>query len=263
MGESLQKGKAAWKKWAAAREGMSVNDWAGPWLSEMADSGMPGGDFLVQASNVAMNAWLPRPAEYRDFSRAFHTMLMTYGGETPASVVAYTPHGCRHVQITAGTQLAAQGLMTDSALECLGQWEKGSKMPRRYDSEACVTELQTRKTVTNAYRSGWRPATDGSLPTPATPAMGLFALPATPTAMITTQPIALRADGVTSQASASSSSRAVMVFNTRRGKYHLVVPPSMKSKCDFWTCGTATRPTACADFDFNGPGSQCTKCFFR
>ena len=117
MGESLQKGKATWKKWAAAREGMSVNDWAGPWLSEMADSAMPGEDFLVQASNVAMNAWLPRPAEYRDFSRAFHTMLMTYGGETPASVVAYTPHGCRHVQITAGTQLAAQGMMTDSALE--------------------------------------------------------------------------------------------------------------------------------------------------
>ena len=128
--------------------------------------------------------------------------------------------------------------------------------------EACVAELQTRKTVTNAYRSGWRPATDGSLPTPATPALGLFALPATPTAMITTQPIALRADGVTSQA-ASSSSWAVKVFNTRRGKYHLVVPPGMKSMCDFWTCGSATRPTASADFDFNGPGSQCAKCFFR
>ena len=254
---------------------MSVHDRAGRWLEEMADNGMPGDDFLVQAPNVAMSAWLPRPAEYRGFSRAFQTLLMTYGGETPASVITYTPHGCRHVQVTAGTQLAAQGLMTDAALECIGHWEKGSKMPRHYDSEACVTELQTRRTVTSAYRSGWRPATDGCMPTPATPAMSMSAAPMTPAAMTPIRPVAFPHEVASkvvapsgsvigaSKSSSALSSGATRVFNKQRNKFHMVVPPSVKSRCNFWTCGDRDRPAANADFEYNGPGTKCTKCFFR
>ena len=105
---------------------------------------------------------------------------MVYAGETPQAVVNYTPHGCRHVSVTAATQLAFQGVISDSSIEYLGHWKKGSKMTRHYDSAACVTELSTRKTISDALRSGWRPATDGNLPTPATPAGSNSACPGTP-----------------------------------------------------------------------------------
>ena len=82
---------------------------------------------------------------------------MVYGGEQPGSVVEYNPHGCSHVVVTVGAQLAAQGILSDASLECMGHWEKGSKMPRLYDSEAAVTELQTRQTIVDAYRGGWKP----------------------------------------------------------------------------------------------------------
>ena len=263
MGESLQKRKASWQKWAAAREGMSVNDWAGPWMDELGQNHLPGVDFLVLAPNASMDAWINRPAEYRDFSRAFHTLLMVYGGETPETVTTYTPHGCRHVQVTAGMQLAAQGLMTDSALERLGHWEKGSKMPRHYDSEACVTELQTRKTVTSAYRGGWRPASDGSMPAPATPAMGMLVSPTTPAAAPTAPVAAPQLEKAEQAGSEPLLGTAVKVFDTQRRKYHLVVPPNVKSRCFFWTCGTAEEPASNADFTYRGHGHQCVKCFFR
>ena len=56
---------------------------------------------------------------------------MVHGGESPESVVSFTPCGCRHVQVTAATQMASQGLLAESSLESLGHWEKSSKMPRR------------------------------------------------------------------------------------------------------------------------------------
>ena len=160
-------------------------------------------------------------------------------------------------------QLAAQGLMTDSALERLGHWEKGSKMPRHYDSEACVTELQTRKTVTSAYRGGWRPASDGSMPAPATPAMGTLVSPTTPAAAPTAPMAAPQLEKAEQAGSEPVSGTAVKVFNTQRRKYHLVVPPNVKSRCFFWTCGTAEKPASNADFNYGGHGHQCVKCFFR
>ena len=122
-----------------------MNDWAGTWMDELAACKLPGPDFVVLAPNVSLDKWLNRPARYADFIRALHLLLMLHGGETPSSVVEFTPHGCRHVQVTPATQMASQGLLTESSLESLGHWEKGSKMPRHYDSAACVTELHTRK----------------------------------------------------------------------------------------------------------------------
>ena len=111
MGESLLKGRPTWTKWAASRKGLTVDDWAAPWLEELAKCNLPGPDFIILAPNATLDAWLPRPAEYRDFSRALHLLLMLYCGESPTSVVEYTPHGCRHVMVTAGTQLVAQGIL--------------------------------------------------------------------------------------------------------------------------------------------------------
>ena len=106
--------------------------------------------------------------------------LWFMAAKNPQSVIEYTPHGCRHVQVIAGTQLASQGLIGELALESLGHWGKGSKMPRLYDSARCVTELQARKAISDALRSGWRPASDGNLPMPATPVGILTPSPSTP-----------------------------------------------------------------------------------
>ena len=153
--------------------------------------------------------------------------------------------------------------MTDAALECIGHWEKGSKMPRHYDSEACVTELQTRRTVTSAYRSGWRPATDGCMPSPATPAMSLYAAPMTPAAMTPIRMVPATVNVSEPEISTSSTRSATRVFNKQRNKSHMTVPPSVKSRCSFWTCGAKEKPAVNADFDYNGPGTKCTACFFR
>ena len=80
---------------------------------------------------------------------------MVYAGEKPEDVIDVTPHGCRHVQVTAATQLAARGVITETAIESLCQWEKGAKMLGLYDSSFCVTELSTRKNTSDALRSGW------------------------------------------------------------------------------------------------------------
>ena len=133
--------------------------------------GLHGPDYIILAPNVTLDVWLPRPAEYRDFSRALHLLLMIHGGENPESVTDFTPHGCRHVLVTAGAQLVSQGLLETSSLETLGHWEKESKMPGKYDSASCVTELQTRSVIAETLRTGWRPSADGSLPVPATPAL--------------------------------------------------------------------------------------------
>ena len=135
-----------------------------------------------------MDRWLGRPARYADFSRALHLLLMLYGGENPGSVIDYTPHGCRHVQVAVGTQLALQGIIGEASVETLGHWEKVSKMPKLYDSASRVTELQTRKSISDVLRSGWRPAPDGYLPCPATPVTGCSGAPAPPALRIGTPP---------------------------------------------------------------------------
>jgi hypothetical protein len=154
MGESLMKGKASWTQWAALRKDFNNRDWAGAWMEELQLCNLPGDDFVLLAANVTMDEWIPRPARYGDFSRALHLLLMIYGGESPESVIEFTPHGCRHVQLTAAQQLAQQGHLGVSCLESLGHWERGSKMPKHYDAAACVTELQARKTISDAFAIG-------------------------------------------------------------------------------------------------------------
>ena len=211
-------------------------------MKQLNECGVPGYDFVVKAPNVAMEAWLNRPAAYSDFSRSLHLLLMVHGAENPEKVVEYTPHSCRHVQVTAATQLAAQGIIGEAALEALGHWEKGSKMTRLYDSERCVTELQTRTLISAHLRSGWRPAVNGELPMPATPATPFGLCPATPRIPVSTE----RGNG--DSVKTSSSNSRIMVRNTQRNRVHLVRPPSIKSVCSMWTCGATQDPGHNADF---------------
>ena len=243
--------------------GMFVDDWAGIWVDELHADGLPGPDYLVKAPNATLDGWLNRPATYHDFSRPLHLLLMVYAGETPETVINFTPHGCRHVQVTAGSQLASQGLLTDRSLESLGHWEKGSKMTGKYDAAACVTELQTRKTISDALSSGWRPAADGCLPAPGTPAMQHMAFPGTPKcAMAPTTPAMGVSNTYAVEATPSTNSTVPMtVINVQRNSAHRVKPGSKLSICAWWTCGSVDQPAANARFGLIGKATKCTKCF--
>ena len=59
-------------------------------MTELKKCGLPKIDYLVWAPNATMDGWLKRPAQYQDFSRAYHLLLMVYGGESPQSVIEYT-----------------------------------------------------------------------------------------------------------------------------------------------------------------------------
>ena len=258
MGESLLKGRATWTKWAAARKGLAVDDWAAPWMEELFSCGLPGADFIVLAPNSTLDEWLPRPAEYRDFSRALHLLLMLYGGESPRSVIEFTPHSCRHVQVTAGAQLASRGFLDKASLDTLGHWEKGSKMPERYDSASCVTELQTRSTIADALRTGWRPSADGNLPAPITPAMEKMMAPGTPMARTTTATTGQLAEPA---ASSVGPGKILTVVNLHRKRAHRVKPPRTVTMCNFWTCGSLESPAAHAKFGEVGKNKRCGPCF--
>ena len=266
LGESLLKGRPTWTKWAASRRGLTMDDWAAPWLEELAKCDLPGPDFIILAPNATLDAWLPRPAEYRDISRALHMLLMLYGGETLESVIEYTPHGCRHVMVTAGTQLVSQGILKSSSLETLGHWEKGSKMPGLYNSASCVTELQTRSVIAETLRTGWRPSADGSLPAPATPVMERTMMPRTPSVNT-----GLEKADVKVAATATSlnkvgddqgeAPKTLVVINTQRKMAHKVTLPSRVSLCQWYTCGSPDQPAPNASFAPVGSARRCNRCF--
>jgi len=257
VGESRMKGKRTWTKWAAPRRGVTETDWAQEWLAELKKCNLPGPDYIVRAPTSTLHGWLNRPAGYNDFRRSLHLLLMLYAGETPATVVEYTPHSCRHVQVTAGTQLAAQGFLTEQSMATLGHWEQGSKMPKRYDSAACVSELHTRSKITEAIRTGWRPATDGQLPTPPTPVAVTAAAPMTPrpseTRSSTTGPQA------TTKEDGSRSAQAVV--NKRRNIAHMTSATTRATRCGWFTCGTPEDPAPGAVFGSIGKARRCKTCF--
>ena len=257
VGESRMKGKRTWTKWAAPRRGVTETDWAQEWLAELNKCNLPGPDYVVRAPTSTLHGWLNRPAGYNDFRRSLHLLLMLYAGETPATVVEYTPHSCRHVQVTAGTQLAAQGFLTEQSMATLGHWEQGSKMPKRYDSAACVSELHTRSKITEAIRTGWRPATDGQLPTPPTPVGATVAAPMTP------RPSETRSSTTGPQATTNEdrSRSAQAVVNKRRNMAHMTSATTRATRCGWFTCGTPENPAPGAIFGSIGKARRCKTCF--
>ena len=205
----------------------------------------------------------------------FFVGLSLHGGESPTTVVDYTPHGCRHVQVTAGAQMAAHGLISEQSLETFGHWERGSKMPERYDSASCVSELQTRKVITDTLRTGWRPAEDGSLPPPPTPGNVVPAAPMTPVSSIQhvttaekspsassmSSPVQPEGIGVDGRPSLGTASTVSVVVNKRRNMAHLVRSSSVATNCAWYTCGTRTAPRPGARFDVIGNAKKRRTCF--
>ena len=165
-GVSRMKGKRCWTRWFCDKGGFSGKPWAEEWLRLMAREDLPGDDYMLKAPTAALDDWLQRPAEYADVRRGLHLILMVSFGMPAIDAVVYNPHGFRHVMVTAGQQLRALGHLADADMEVLGHWTKNSSMPRKYDAAAGVTELHVRSTLMQAFRTGWRPATEGCLPAP-------------------------------------------------------------------------------------------------
>ena len=245
------KGKASWTRWAALRDGVSRDNWAGEWLQCLTAENLPSEDYILYATNVTMDAWILRAARYADFSRALHLLLMAHCSESPDTVVEFTPHGCRHSQITAAQQLAQQGHLSVSCLESLGHWERGSRMPKHYDAAACVTELQARRKAALALKKGWRPARDGEFPEQVN-------LDNDEDRDLVN--ISFNIDGAADED--VRTNKSVVVLNTLRKKLHLNIPPALKTKCVWWQCGEASKPSEHARFNATGnSGKWCRNCF--
>ena len=85
-------------------------------------------------------------------------LLVTQCGLTVEAAAELTPHGFRHVLVTAGTQLERQGHVARIGMGTLGHRELGSHMPDTYGNESGVSELCTRHIILTAFRGGWAPA---------------------------------------------------------------------------------------------------------
>ena len=98
--------------------------------------------------------------------RVFRAMLGTQSGFSVAEASKFTPHGFRHVLVTAGAQLRRQGFVDTRGLGTLGHWTPGSIEPDKYDSFSGVIELDIRNAILGAFRDGWALAQEGELPIP-------------------------------------------------------------------------------------------------
>jgi hypothetical protein len=165
----MKQPKAVWVRWYAPRKGLVTDDWAGDWRDELDRNGLPGDDYVLAGVNQALDAWAPRIATFNDVERVFRAMLCTQCGFSVAEASKFTPHGFRHVLVTAGAQLRRQGFVDTRGLGTLGHWTPGSIEPEKYDSSSGVTELDTRHVIMGAFREGWTPAQEGELSTPFVP----------------------------------------------------------------------------------------------
>jgi len=157
------KKKAAPVPWAALRMGLSGRDWAAEWLSVLRSVDLPGGDFVTLGINASATDFVPRVARYYDVANAMR-MLLTLPpiNLSPEQALVFTPHSWRHFYNTAARQLD----LGDQAATEIAHWEPGSKMPKTYDSKACVAELRHKSTIVGAFNKGWTLVDKGMVPRP-------------------------------------------------------------------------------------------------
>ena len=232
-GESLMKKKNVWVEWFVDKNGFSGLPWGESWLKELNNEDLPRSDYLLYTPNTAMNDWIHKPARYSDFQRSLHTLLMAYCGLSSDEAVEHNPHGFRHLLIIAAQQLRAVGKLQRSDIHILGKWAPGSKMPERYDTEAGVSELKARVTISRAVRKGWRPVANGNLPSKLYTAASKCVkkkLKPSLKSVTASLPAMLGREGPAS------------VGHKRRYKIHRSAFGTGVSLCGFWSCGTLLAP---------------------
>ena len=181
---------------------------------ELSIDGLPEHGFILKGVNSASDEWCKRPATYVDVRRMMHLMLIVYMGLPTEDSVGYTPHGFRHVLVTAAQHLKIFGVVKEDELEVLGYWFWGSSMSSNYDMAAGATKMKGRSTVMSQIRKGWRPVPEGSYPSP---------------------PIA------------EQVSKVVRIAHKKSKKVH-IWGTGMKTKCGIWICGFVDARTSRATF---------------
>jgi hypothetical protein len=83
----------------------------------------------------------------------YHYILMNEMKLSAKQAAEYSIHGLKHFLITAATQLEVER----TAIEKLGHWHHGSKMPDKYNQSKCVQELVCRTKIQKQFAAGWRP----------------------------------------------------------------------------------------------------------
>ena len=89
---------------------------------------------------------------YHDIGRAMRALLVTQCGLSVEDAIRLTPHGFRHLLVTAGVQLRRQGHVDTCGLGTLGLWNRNSESIEQYDAESGVTQLDTRDNILDASR---------------------------------------------------------------------------------------------------------------
>ena len=93
------------------------------------------------------------PPAYCDMEMMYHYILMNEMKLSATQAAEYSIHGLKHFLITAATQLEVER----TAIEKLGHWHHGSKMPDKYNQSKCVQELVCRTKIQKQFAAGWRP----------------------------------------------------------------------------------------------------------
>ena len=138
--------------WAAFRNGFTNSDWAGNWVQQLEEVGLPKDDHVLLAVSRDGCNFSPtnRVAGFNDGIAMMRHLLIIAGME-PSVALTFTLHSWRHLLPTAARQLR----LSETEHVEIGHWSVGSAMPRMYDSAACVTELTAKNAICSAINSGW------------------------------------------------------------------------------------------------------------
>ena len=251
-GQSRMKGRANWTPWFCPARGLHLDNWAALWMQQLHSAGLPGEDFILAGTNLAMTGWTLKPADTDMLERNLRTFLTTVADVPVSTALGYTVHGLRHSLMAAAVQLRHQGLLVPEALEEMGHWATGSAMPRKYDSAIGVTELSTRCTVLDALRSGWKPAPTGSLPEPYVPPPELKRKSTLEARIAASRRLARKRcpPPLPTEDTPTAVETYRFVSHAVTGKVH-VCADGPTTVCKWWTCGTPRAPSVHATFNVN------------
>ena len=83
-----------------------MQDWAGLWLDQLAEAGLPGMDFVMLKADNSFQKFVGKVATCTDCQASLHVLLMMPPlSFTAQQAATFNPHGWRHVFTTACKQL--------------------------------------------------------------------------------------------------------------------------------------------------------------
>ena len=84
--------KCVWVRWFAPRQGLVTPDWAGDWLNELEQCGLPRSDFVLTGFNHALDGWRPRAAKNHGIEKAVRALFVTQCGLSVEAAAELSPH---------------------------------------------------------------------------------------------------------------------------------------------------------------------------